>query len=264
VVSGLKTTIHFVESEFIVCSFFLFCKRKIQVQSFRNKKTEQMKKIKLFVTIATLIFLGVAFSNPSNGQTVNYPTASGITWYGGETYIITWSGFYGSTVKIRVYKANSLFATITNSTPNDGAETWNVPKDQYFSGSEFKIRIISAANENVFGESNNWFTINQPEVIYPSVKDITWYGGLQRIITWSGFRRSDSYGSNVKIELFKGGALYYIITPSTDNNGSYDWTVPTSLLFGSDYKIRITSASNWTAFDESDNYFTIVPARRIP
>jgi len=62
--------------------------------------------------------------------------------------------------------------------------------------------------------------------------------------------------TNVKIELYKGTNLVQTIASSTENDGSYSWTVDLSLLDGSDYKVRISCASDPGVYGES-NDFTI-------
>ena len=194
--------------------------------------------------------------------TVQIPSAEFITWYGGATYDIKWYYFPGSYVKIELYKAGSLYSTITSSTDNDGLYSWTVPKTLPASGlgADYKIRITSTANANVFGESHYNFTIRQPNVSYPSASGITWHIGSPPPydITWYGF-----YGSNVRIDLYKGSSQYYTITPSTTNDGRESWTVPTTLPVGSDYRIMITSIENAAIYDFSDNYFTIAEAACI-
>lgn len=76
--------------------------------------------------------------------------------------------------------------------------------------------------------------------------------GSSYAITWN-----DNISENVKIDLYKGGAFYTTIAAATASNGTYGWTLPTNVVGGNDYKIRITSVSNSSVFDESDNPFTI-------
>ncbi|MHB9039908.1 MAG: T9SS type A sorting domain-containing protein [Melioribacteraceae bacterium] len=91
-----------------------------------------------------------------------------------------------------------------------------------------------------------------PQVSSPTVSGITWNVGSSHTISWTGFT-----GSYVKIELYKGTTLNAIISSSTPNDGSFSWTVPANQSSGADYKIRITSTSDATEADNSDNNFTI-------
>src|SRR4029434_4217235 len=56
----------------------------------------------------------------------------------------------------------------------------------------------------------------------------TWVKGTTQTITWT-----DNISGNVKIRLRNGSALAAIIATSTPSNGSFAWTVPTSLATGS-------------------------------
>jgi len=64
-------------------------------------------------------------------------------------------------------------------------------------------------------------------------------------------------GGNVKIELLKSGVYNSLIASSTANDGSHSWTIPSTQILGTDYKIRITSLSNPTIKDISNNNFRI-------
>ena len=100
-----------------------------------------MKRIKNYLTYTTLFVLLVAFSNPSSGQTVTYPSASGISLKIGSQVTIQWSGFVLPTnVKIELYKANVVHSTLFSSTANDGSEVWTVPSTLPVS-SDYYIRI---------------------------------------------------------------------------------------------------------------------------
>jgi len=80
----------------------------------------------------------------------------------------------------------------------------------------------------------------------------TWIKGTTQTITWT-----DNISGNVKIRLLKGTALAAIIAASTANNGSFDWTVPTSLGDGSNYKVEVLSLDDSSIRDRSDRPFTI-------
>ncbi len=60
--------------------------------------------------------------------------------------------------------------------------------------------------------------------------------------------------SYVKIDLYKGGTLKQTIAESTENDGSYLWTVDPSLEDGTDYKVRISSTSDSTVYGESEEF----------
>ena len=196
-----------------------------------------------------------------SGVAVTYPSASGITWHCGESQLITWSGFAGSDVRIELYKGSSLHRTIASSVANDGSHTWTVPGTQ-MAGSDFRVKITSISNPSQLDYSDNYFAIaDVPQVVYPTASTITWDRGTSYEITWTGFT-----SANVKIELCRGLVVNRTVTISTSNTGSYVWTVPSDQTVGSDYRIKITSISDASQFDYSDNEFAIadVPQVKYP
>lgn len=83
--------------------------------------------------------------------------------------------------------------------------------------------------------SSNWQTNYQYAIIWD------WYGG--------------GCASQVRLQLFKGGTFVREIASSIDNYKSYQWTVPSDLASGNDYRIKLTDLdSSMSAFS---NYFTI-------
>jgi hypothetical protein len=86
-----------------------------------------------------------------------------------------------------------------------------------------------------------------------------WTAGSTQTICWNYVGNP---GSFVKIELLKGGVTKITISSSASigsgGTGSYIWFIPSTQTSGSDYQIRITSTSNSSYSDISDNDFTIV------
>lgn len=72
-----------------------------------------------------------------------------------------------------------------------------------------------------------------------------WYKGKTYTITWT---KSGTMNNKVKIRLMQGGTKILGITDSTANNGSYSWTIPSSVANGS-YYIRVKTIDN-AVFDD--------------
>ncbi|MGA1869870.1 MAG: S8 family serine peptidase [bacterium] len=68
---------------------------------------------------------------------------------------------------------------------------------------------------------------------------------------------SEDVSSNIRIELYKGGSLHHTITTNTENDGYYEWCVPTTLPVGKDYRIKVSSISDPSIYAASDNDFII-------
>lgn len=98
------------------------------------------------------------------------------------------------------------------------------------------------------------FKITSLTVTYPNTSGIEWDTGKEYVITWNA---RGSVGNSVKIELFKGNSFSRTISENTENDGSYSWSVSPSLSTRSDYTMKISSITDPTIFDFSDNFFKI-------
>jgi photosystem II stability/assembly factor-like uncharacterized protein len=114
---------------------------------------------------------------------------------------------------------------------------------------------------SIFSLSNNliWVCSDGGKILRltPPIKVMTPNGGEQwqsntiQTIVWSSYEISD-----VKIEFTSnGGTSWNTIISSTPSTGNYLWSVPS--LNSTECKIRISSVTDSSAFDESDNFFTI-------
>jgi len=88
-------------------------------------------------------------------------------------------------------------------------------------------------------------------VIYPNGGESLETGQIYNI-NWDS-----NSSSNVSIELYINSTLEDIMTTNTSNDGSYTWSIPSSISDGSNYKIKITSTSNSDVYDFSNGTFSI-------
>jgi len=88
-------------------------------------------------------------------------------------------------------------------------------------------------------------------VTSPNGKE-TWIKGTTHTVTWT-----DNISGNVKIKLLSGRTTVATIAASTPSDGSFDWTIPTSLTDGSKYKVEVSSLDDRTIKDQSDRTFTL-------
>lgn len=180
----------------------------------------------------------------------------GENWIRGKANTILWSytGDPGKNVKIELLKAGIFNKLISSNTLNDGYYSWLVPSDQTI-GNDYKIKITSTTNSAYTDVSNNNFIINSGfiTVVSPNGGE-DWKQGKTHNIIW---KKSGTTGPNVKIELLKAGIVNKVISWSTDNDGSYSWTIPSKQTTGSNYKIRIVSTGNPIYKDTSNNDFKI-------
>lgn len=82
--------------------------------------------------------------------------------------------------------------------------------------------------------------------------------GTALTITWQ-----DNIDEPVTIELLKNGVLSSVIAESAESNGSYEWDVPDTLVYGTDYTIRIKGTAD-TALVRVSPVFTLKPQTPDP
>ena len=146
----------------------------------------------------------------------------------------------------------------TNYYSTTGTYAWQVPNTP---STTCRVRIKDYLNYVIIDQSDTNFTItaaqpfitltslNGGETIYPlQVKQITWI--------------SPTFLTNyVNIEYsIDDGVTWTSIVNNTLNSGSYSWTVPMVFTSYPSSRIRISDAVHISAYDISNNTFTIKPA----
>jgi len=183
--------------------------------------------------------------------TVTEPTSSTV-WSQGYLADIMWTS-KGTTnnVKIDLYKGITFEATVVSSTANDGSYTWTEVGLSLVDGTDYKVRVSSIDDSTVYGESDEFTIEGKSVTLTEPTSSTVWSRGNSADITWT----STGAINNVKIELYKGITFEATVVSSTANDGSYTWTeVDTSLADGTDYKVRISCASESVIYDESDEF----------
>ncbi|MEJ2195947.1 MAG: Ser-Thr-rich GPI-anchored membrane family protein, partial [Ignavibacteriaceae bacterium] len=190
------------------------------------------------------------FTIVGNQITVTSPNG-GEDWQVGKSQIITWEDNLTGNVEIQLYKGDIFNSSITNSTQSDGLYTWNI-SSTLVQGSDYRIRIPSVDDGNVFDFSDSVFTLsNDIRVTLPNGGE-SWQAGTAHNITWD-----DNISGNVRIELYKDSLKVSDITRTTESDGAYNWNIPLTTIAGSDYKVKIRNVDNAAVFDFSDSEFEI-------
>ncbi|MEA3504453.1 MAG: PKD domain-containing protein [Bacteroidota bacterium] len=120
----------------------------------------------------------------------------------------------------------------------------------------FAFKYTSTDTDGATWQIDNFSIIE--EVLVPTITVTAPNGGEQwhqetaYNITWT----SENITGNVKIELT--GTNSSVIVASTENTGTYSWTIPADQTLASDYKVKISSVDDDTVLDESDATFTVV------
>lgn len=158
----------------------------------------------------------VALTSPVGGETYETSSYQTITW--------TTTGNIQD-VKIQYsYNHGSTWLTVESSIPNTGTYNWTVTNVPSSAGGAY-IRVTDA-NGTEYDNNDTGFTVIQCarsiDVVTPT-HDTVWQAGTQQTIVWT----SSGDINNVSIEYSTdGGATYTMITASTPNTGSFNWTVP--------------------------------------
>jgi len=109
------------------------------------------------------------------------------------------------------------------------------------------LLIISCSKEEPTAPSSS----NKITVVSPNGGE-SFLAGTSNAITWT-----NNISDDVKIDLYKGGSIFYTIISSTSNGGQYTWTIPDTIQSGTDYRVKITSVVNGSINDLSDKDFSI-------
>ena len=153
-----------------------------------------------------------------------------------------------------------MVPTLTVTSPN-GGEEWELGSSQTIAwGSSGLARLSSGGSSIAKDKKKKKLNIKKGSVSQSLTKQSGKNSPLGRTKTSKDTKKvsllaSFSRSSNVKIELYSNGSLYGVISNSTDNNGSYSWTIPFTYDEGSNYKVRISDAADSDIYDESDGYF---------
>ncbi len=192
----------------------------------------------------------ITLLTPNGGETISIGDTVNVTWKSTELPA-------DSTVRISLYKGVELVSTLATVT-NSGSYSWQVGERP--EGFDYSIRVTSTKSDMLKDNSDRPFMINKlapPEtkitVTSPNGNENVTVGSTVNI-TWSSLTFDKD--AHVRISLYKAGVQVSTIVADTYNYGTYTWTVGDRET-ASDYKIRITSISKPTVYDESDLVFTI-------
>ena len=215
----------------------------------------------------------------------------GVTIYSSNDNILTNNTFILNNYGLELYSStkNTIYNNYFNNTNNflftgtTYVNTWNITKKPGINiiggavlGGNFWANPLGNGFSQICVDSNNYglcdlkYVLNTLNVDNLPLKYKTaitagitvvspngeenWIRGTTRIINWISKNNTGQY---VKIELLKAGVLNRVIVASTLNDGTHPWPILATQAPGTDYKVRITSTSNASYTDTSDNNFTI-------
>ncbi len=109
-------------------------------------------------TLPSVYGISESFSVSVKSIDISSPSQTDV-WYKGDQHLITWDtkGF-SSNVRIDLVSQSTSVLMITSNAANSGRYEWNIPSE-LSPGSMYQIKITSVSDENIYGFSNGYFTI---------------------------------------------------------------------------------------------------------
>lgn len=178
----------------------------------------------------------------------------GEQWEKGSLQSILWEKGNAGNLAVNLFKAGSMFASITENVVNNGIFSWTVPKS-LSTGGDYQVQIVDVNNADLSDVSDAYFSIVDPLTIVSPNGGETWQIGETYNVRW----QTGANSGDVKIYLYESGdKVVRELAGRETNDGQWAWTVPDNLWEGSDYSIYMRSWSDETIFDQSDAAFSIV------
>lgn len=221
----------------------------------------------------------VAVTSPNGGEILIQGSDSALHWSGGTDRVHLALVEESATKESEV--SALIIGWITTAGQPNATFSWNAKEVCDVAGAlcapvapgNYKLLAVS---ENELGNvaigddrSGNWDVSDNSFRIapVPSLTVVSPNGGEKLVqgtavsIMWDA---SSVLSKSVTIQLLKNGIMYATIASQqaqgTDTGRFiYNWTVPSTIAYGTDYAIKISDASNATLFDQSDGDFTITP-----
>lgn len=201
--------------------------------------------------------------NPSGAFRVITPNG-GETWNPGTMQIIQWSNPNFSYVTIELVRDSNYGSYESVRQISSGISgtsfNWMVPND--IQAGQYRIRITGSYSNNYTSNasdvSDSAFYIGGSN--YSGTLRVTSPNGGENYSVGQNMRVQWNFGSlsygNVNVELWKGSQ--YIQSTGVNGASFADIYLATSLVPGTDYKVRVAEANNSSNFDWSDQNFTIM------
>ena len=202
-----------------------------------------------------------------------YMQRQGISLAGYATASLTFKDWLASesgndTFQVNVRSQSGTWSNkLTLSGNRSGWQTQTINLDQYAGQTGIIISFDFVSNGSVVqpGDGGVWVddvaliadTVTKSiHVIAPNGGE-NWARGTTQTIRWT----SSNVSENVELQLFEGTSTSQteMIAASVPNLGFYNWTIPSNGVIGSDFKVRVSSTTDWPGtYDYSDSYFSLI------
>lgn len=213
-----------------------------------------------FLAEATIVTYGASFYGDTRPASIEVTRPWSSKKYNiGESDSIKWNSINaGSSVKIELYKGDSLYEVLYSSTTNDGTQSWTVP-NSCPGGSDYQIKISSLSTSAY--DFSDYFTINHYyiEVTRPTNESVI-IPRTYCLIEWNASISADG----LDIYLYLNSTEIQKLWTNHDNNGELLWHVGTYLgdTPSSYYRIKIRDRYDRDIFGFSD-FFTITDTKHL-
>ena len=174
------------------------------------------------------------------------------SWEPGTTHFINWTSTGSITnIKIELFKDDVFESEIITSTPNDGEYNWVIPSGLDES-TQYQIKLTDVSDPLIYDYSDYFEICNSSIIITNPDSYSSWETDVSEYINWT----TTGLISNVMMELYNNDAFVMEITPSTPNDGEYNWAIPSGLDGSDQYQVKIADVSKPSVYNFSD-YFEI-------
>ena len=173
----------------------------------------------------------------------------GDTFISGRKYYLTWrtKGSFTNADLWYSLDGGQNWSVIATNIQNNGYYEWSLPE---VISNDAKIKVVNSAQNSVF-------SISDPFIISPPILEITsptlgivWYQNHKYYITWN------QLGTITQINLFyslDGGSSWNQIAANQQNQGNYEWTIPSGIS-SENARIKLVSSANSSISYVSDSF----------
>lgn len=182
---------------------------------------------------------------------VTYPTSSSVLKIGSQM-TIEWLDNISEKVMIILYPPNTSPIVVVDSTESDGRHVWIIPS-HLPQGTNYRFRVFSVRDGNITDYSDGFELANTIpiEVTSPNNGTTALSTNTTTQVNWTS---QNSVTGNLTLELLSKGVSQGIVATNVPNTGTHPWTIPNTVISGSEYQIKATDDNNAMVYDRSDDF----------
>jgi len=168
----------------------------------------------------------------------------------GDLFTVNWNSVnISGNVKIELYQGNNVVRLLAGNTANDGIATFSFNTNRA-AGTNYKIKITSLTNANVFDFGNHFTIQTTPTITVTNPTGGSYVIGQTVTVTWT----TTNVSGNIKLVLLNGNTVVTNISGNTPNDGSYTFTILANVSPGNNYTVRASSVNDSSISDLSNTF----------